>query len=106
MIVDTEDEAVELANDSEFGLTASVWGKNLARAEGIARDLNVGTVLLNDCLFSHAAPQLPWGGLKKAALAEVIRNLGCKTYATSSTSTSTHHQARSESGGIRMVSHA
>jgi succinate-semialdehyde dehydrogenase/glutarate-semialdehyde dehydrogenase len=66
MIVDSEDEAVELANDSEFGLTASVWGKNLARAEGIARDLNVGTVLLNDCLFSHAAPQLPWGGLKKS----------------------------------------
>ena len=66
MIVDTEDEAVELANDSEFGLAASVWGKNLPRAEAIARDLNVGTVLLNDCLFSHAAPQLPWGGLKKS----------------------------------------
>lgn len=66
LVVDTEDEAVELANDSEFGLTASVWGKNTARAEAVARDLNVGTVLINDCLFSHASPQLPWGGLKKS----------------------------------------
>ncbi|HEY9784051.1 MAG TPA: aldehyde dehydrogenase family protein [Candidatus Obscuribacterales bacterium] len=66
MIVETEDEAVELANDSEFGLTGSVWTKNLPRAEAIGRDLNVGTVLINDCLFSHASPQLPWGGLKKS----------------------------------------
>lgn len=66
MIVDSEDEAVDLANDSEFGLCASVWGKNLKRAENIARDLQVGTVTINDCLFTHAAPQLPWGGLKKS----------------------------------------
>jgi succinate-semialdehyde dehydrogenase/glutarate-semialdehyde dehydrogenase len=66
MVVDTEDEAVDLANDSEFGLCASVWGKNLKRAENIARDLQVGTVTINDCLFTHAAPQLPWGGLKKS----------------------------------------
>ncbi len=66
MVVETEDEAVERANDSEFGLCASVWGKNLKRAENIARDLQVGTVTINDCLFTHAAPQLPWGGLKKS----------------------------------------
>ncbi|MBX9668144.1 MAG: aldehyde dehydrogenase family protein [Candidatus Obscuribacterales bacterium] len=66
MVVDTEDQVVELVNDSEFGLCASVWGKNLRRAENIARDLNVGTVTINDCLFTHAAPQLPWGGLKKS----------------------------------------
>jgi len=66
MVIENEDEAVDLANDSEFGLCASVWGKNLRRAENIARDLQVGTVTINDCLFTHAAPQLPWGGLKKS----------------------------------------
>ncbi|MBX9692459.1 MAG: aldehyde dehydrogenase family protein, partial [Cyanobacteria bacterium] len=66
MTVDTEDKAIDLANDSEFGLCGTVWGKNLKRAEDIARDLDVGTVLINDCLFSHACPQLPWGGLKKS----------------------------------------
>lgn len=65
-IVESEDEAVELANQSEYGLTATVWAGKLTRAECVARDLNVGTVLINDCLFSHAAPQLPWGGLKKS----------------------------------------
>src|SRR5262249_42705953 len=66
MIVDSEDKAIELANDSEFGLTASVWSRNIPRADAVARDLNVGTVYVNDCLFSHAVPQLPWGGLKKS----------------------------------------
>jgi acyl-CoA reductase-like NAD-dependent aldehyde dehydrogenase len=66
MVVDSEDQAVELANDSEYGLTATVWASKLTRAECVARDLNVGTVLINDCLFSHATPQLPWGGLKKS----------------------------------------
>jgi succinate-semialdehyde dehydrogenase/glutarate-semialdehyde dehydrogenase len=66
MIVDSEDQAVELANDSEYGLTATVWAGKLNRAECVARDLTVGTVLINDCLFSHATPQLPWGGLKKS----------------------------------------
>ncbi len=66
MIVDSEDQAVDLANDSEYGLTATVWAGKLNRAECVARDLNVGTVLINDCLFSHATPQLPWGGIKKS----------------------------------------
>ncbi|MBS2008819.1 MAG: aldehyde dehydrogenase family protein, partial [Cyanobacteria bacterium SZAS TMP-1] len=66
MVVDSEDQAVELANDSEFGLCATIWAGKLARAECVARDINVGTVLINDVLFSHAVPQLPWGGLKKS----------------------------------------
>jgi succinate-semialdehyde dehydrogenase/glutarate-semialdehyde dehydrogenase len=66
MIVDSEDEAVELANDSDFGLSASVWSRNLGRAEDVARDLDAGTVFINDCLFSFACPQVPWGGMKKS----------------------------------------
>jgi acyl-CoA reductase-like NAD-dependent aldehyde dehydrogenase len=66
MVVDTEDHAVELANDSEYGLCATIWAGKLPRAECVARDISVGTVLINDVLFSHAVPQLPWGGLKKS----------------------------------------
>lgn len=66
MVVDTEDQAVELANDSQYGLCATIWAGKLERAECVARDLNVGTALINDCLFSHATPQLPWGGIKKS----------------------------------------
>ncbi len=66
MVVENEDQAVELANDSEYGLCATIWAGKLERAECVARDLNVGTALINDCLFSHATPQLPWGGIKKS----------------------------------------
>jgi len=64
MVVNSEDEAVELANQSDYGLCASVWGHNLGRAEDVARDLQAGTVFINDALFAFACPQVPWGGLK------------------------------------------
>lgn len=76
MIVDNEDQAIELANDSEYGLSASVWSKNIARAEGIARDLNVGTVCLNDCLVTHACPQVPWGGIRKSGFGKTHSQFG------------------------------
>lgn len=76
MIVETEDEVVDLVNDSDFGLTASIWGKNLKRAEDIARDLEVGTVYINDCLFSHASPQLPWGGIKQSGFGRSHSHFG------------------------------
>lgn len=66
MMVDSEDEAIELANESDYGLCASVWTRNLARAEDVARDLEAGTIFINDALFSFACPQVPWGGLKKS----------------------------------------
>jgi succinate-semialdehyde dehydrogenase/glutarate-semialdehyde dehydrogenase len=68
MVVDSEDRAIELANQSDYGLCASVWSRNLGRAEDIAEDLEVGNVLINDALFSFACPQVPWGGLKKSGI--------------------------------------
>ncbi len=64
MLVKSEDEAVVLANQSNYGLCASVWSRNLGRAEDVARDLEAGTIFINDALFSFACPQVPWGGLK------------------------------------------
>ncbi|MBK9142358.1 MAG: aldehyde dehydrogenase family protein [Candidatus Melainabacteria bacterium] len=76
MVVESEDDVVDLVNNSQYGLTASIWGKNLKRAENIARDLDVGTVFINDCLFSHAAPQLPWGGVKKSGFGRTHSHFG------------------------------
>lgn len=76
MVVESEDEAVELANDSEYGLCASVWGNNMTRMEAIARDLNVGTVTINDCLFTHAVPQVPWGGMGESGVGRTHSHLG------------------------------
>jgi succinate-semialdehyde dehydrogenase/glutarate-semialdehyde dehydrogenase len=68
MVVDSEDEAIRLANESQYGLSASVWTKKLAKAEDIAEDLEVGSVIINDGLFSFACPQVPWGGLKNSGM--------------------------------------
>jgi succinate-semialdehyde dehydrogenase/glutarate-semialdehyde dehydrogenase len=62
--VKSDDEAVALANNSEFGLSASVWSRSRRRAARIAGRLEAGSVWINDHAYSHNAPQLPWGGVK------------------------------------------
>jgi succinate-semialdehyde dehydrogenase/glutarate-semialdehyde dehydrogenase len=59
-----EEEAIELANDSAFGLGASVWTTDHDRGRRIARRLEAGSVWINDHMYSHAAMQAPWGGVK------------------------------------------
>ena len=62
----TEDEAVRLANDSVYGLTASVWTNDLARGKRIAERIEAGTVTVNDVLYTHGIAQTPWGGVKQS----------------------------------------
>jgi succinate-semialdehyde dehydrogenase/glutarate-semialdehyde dehydrogenase len=68
VVVDSEQEAINLANDSEFGLGASVWTRDRARGERIARVLESGMVWINDHSFSHGACQCSWGGVKNSGL--------------------------------------
>jgi acyl-CoA reductase-like NAD-dependent aldehyde dehydrogenase len=60
----TDDEAIRLANDSLYGLTASVWTNDLARGKRIAEQIDAGTVMINEALYVHAVGQTPWGGVK------------------------------------------
>jgi acyl-CoA reductase-like NAD-dependent aldehyde dehydrogenase len=66
--VESEEEAVRLANDSEFGLGASVWTLDRGKGERIARRLEAGTVWINDHMYSHGAVQTSWGGVKESGL--------------------------------------
>ena len=66
--VESEQEAVELANDSQFGLGASVWTKDRGKGERIARQIESGMVWVNDHSFSHGACQCSWGGVKDSGL--------------------------------------
>ena len=66
--VGSEDEAIALANDSEFGLGASVWTMNRAKGERIAGRLESGMVWVNDHMFSHGACSCSWGGVKDSGL--------------------------------------
>jgi len=67
-IFDTEDEAIILANDSEFGLTASVWTKDTSRGKRIARRIEAGTITINEVTYTHGIGQTPWGGFKNSGL--------------------------------------
>jgi acyl-CoA reductase-like NAD-dependent aldehyde dehydrogenase len=68
VVVDSEQEAIDLANDSEFGLGASVWTKDRQKGERIARRIESGMVWVNDHSFSHGACQCAWGGVKHSGV--------------------------------------
>ena len=63
-----EAEALRLANDSEFGLGASVWTRSRQKGERIGRRLESGMVWINDHAYTHAAVQCAWGGVKDSGL--------------------------------------
>lgn len=66
--VDSDEEAVRLANDSEFGLGASIWTSDRGKGERMARQIDSGMVWVNDHSFTHGACQCAWGGVKDSGL--------------------------------------
>jgi acyl-CoA reductase-like NAD-dependent aldehyde dehydrogenase len=76
MIVDSEDEAVALANDCDFGLGASVWTSDRSKGERFAREIEAGMVWINDHMFSHGACQCSWGGVKESGLGRTHSKFG------------------------------
>jgi acyl-CoA reductase-like NAD-dependent aldehyde dehydrogenase len=68
MRVDDAAEAVGLANDSPYGLAASVFGKDVARAEQVARRIEAGAVCVNDAQLNYFALELPMGGWKASGM--------------------------------------
>ncbi len=61
-----EDDAIKLANDTDFGLTASVWTKDLSRGRRVAEKILAGTVMINEVVYTHGIGQTPWGGFKNS----------------------------------------
>jgi succinate-semialdehyde dehydrogenase/glutarate-semialdehyde dehydrogenase len=76
VIVDSEDEAVTLANDCQFGLGASVWTCDRSKGERFAREIEAGMVWINDHMFSHGACQCSWGGVKESGLGRTHSKFG------------------------------
>lgn len=65
---DSDLEAIARANSSDFGLSASVWTRNKARGERVARQIHVGVVLINDLLTSFGISEAPHGGVKASGI--------------------------------------
>lgn len=82
--VDSEEEAVRRANHSIYGLNAYVFTRDREKGKRLAERLEAGTVMINDVLTTHAAPETPWGGVKKSGFGRVhsddgLRSL-CESY--------------------------
>jgi acyl-CoA reductase-like NAD-dependent aldehyde dehydrogenase len=76
MAFDTDDEAVNLANDSEYGLAASVWTRSRARGEAVARRIQAGTVMVNDAVACFGISEAPHGGVKASGMGRTHGNFG------------------------------
>ncbi len=72
--VSGDDEALARMNDSRYGLTASVWTRDLERAERFARELDAGTVYMNRC--DYLDPALPWTGVRDSGRGTTLSRYG------------------------------
>lgn len=73
-----EDQAVELANDTVYGLACAVWSGDAARARRVAARMRFGTVWIND--FHPYIPQAEWGGVKQSGVGRELGELGLLEY--------------------------
>ena len=81
MKVADAEEAVRLANDSAYGLGASVFTRDTERGEEIARRLEAGAVNVNDAIINYLALELPMGGVKASGLGSRHGAGGIRKYA-------------------------
>ncbi|NUQ76046.1 MAG: aldehyde dehydrogenase family protein [Polyangiaceae bacterium] len=72
--VDSDEEALSLINDSDLGLTASIWTRDAERAARLARQIETGTVYMNQC--DTLDPGLPWTGVKNSGKGATLSALG------------------------------
>jgi acyl-CoA reductase-like NAD-dependent aldehyde dehydrogenase len=80
MTFNTEEEVITKANNSVFGLNASVWTKNSERAERVTSKLITGNAVINDVLISVANPHLPFGGVKNSGIGSYHGDEGLFTF--------------------------
>ena len=76
MTFKTDDEAVQLANDSIYGLTASIFTTNISRGRKLAEQVDAGTVMVNEVVYTHALASTPWGGVKQSGYGRTHGRLG------------------------------
>ncbi len=80
MRVRDEEEALRLANDTRYGLSATVWTQDPYKATELARRLEAGGVCVNDMTVTYGCPEAPFGGLKDSGVGQVNGESGLKSY--------------------------
>jgi succinate-semialdehyde dehydrogenase/glutarate-semialdehyde dehydrogenase len=78
MKVPSDEEAIRLANDSIYGLSAYVFTGDSSKGRRIAEQLEAGTVMVNETLLTHAFPETPWQGFKASGMGRVHSDEGLR----------------------------
>ncbi len=76
--VQSTDEAIRRANDSQFGLDAYVFTSDPQEGRRVAERLQAGTVMVNEVLVTHACPETPWGGVKQSGIGRIHSDDGLR----------------------------
>jgi len=71
-------EAISFANDTEFGLGASIWSEKFAKENNVAKDIHAGMVFINSMAVSD--PRIPFGGIKNSGVGRELSNYGIKEF--------------------------
>lgn len=78
MAVSSDEEAIRMMNDSVFGLTASIWTKDVARGHELAEDVEAGTVFVNRA--DYPSPDLAWIGWKESGKGQTLSTFGFEQF--------------------------
>jgi acyl-CoA reductase-like NAD-dependent aldehyde dehydrogenase len=76
MAFESDQEAVQLANDSDYGLSASVWTRDQKRGEQFARRIKAGTVMVNDVVSCFGISEAPHGGVRSSGVGHTHGRFG------------------------------
>ena len=80
---ESEAEALELANNTVYGLSASVWSKDIKRAERVSRGIKTGNVSINNVMLTEGNAALPFGGTKESGIGRIKGVTGLRSLCNS-----------------------
>ncbi len=78
IVVKDDDEAIKIANSTEFGLGGSIWTSDIRRGESLAREVESGTVFINS--ITKSDPRMPFGGVKQSGFGRELAKFGLREF--------------------------